>query len=183
MCIKDSTNVPLITRATANKPYAILKKTSMKPQQRNAITLAGLAVLCMVLSGCNPLSADKEPDEVNERQFLVDNFVIKFSEAIILMETPSDTVGVESFSEKAGNLQTYFSSMDEKVMISRYFPDFDPADTLRVTAAGDTIRQSNWALVFKFNLSTFVSFPELEEKAEKEPLIEWVDPPYEIDLF
>lgn len=96
------------------------------------------------------------------------------------METPSDTVGVESISEKAGHLQTYFTSMDEKVMISRYLPDFHPSDTLRVNAAGDTIRQSNWALVFKFDLSTFVSFPELEVKAEDEPLIEWVDPPYEV---
>lgn len=158
-----------------------MEKTSMNSQHRIAITLAGFAVLlCLVLSGCNPLSADKEPDEVKEREFLVDNFVIKFSEAIILMETPSDTVGIGSFSEKAGHLQTYFASMDEKVMISRYFPDFDPSDTLRVTAAGDTIRQHNWALIFTFNLSTFVSFPELEEKAEAEPLIEWVDPPYEI---
>ncbi len=137
-------------------------------------------LLCLVLSGCNPLSADKEPDEVKERQFLIDNFVIKFSEAIILMEDPSDTVGVENFSEKAGDLQAYFASMDEMVMISRYLPDFDPSDTLRVNAAGDTIRQSNWALVFKFNLSTFISFPELEEKAEEERLIEWVDPPYEV---
>jgi len=145
-----------------------------------AITLAGFAVLCLVLSGCNPLSADKEPDEAKERQFLVDNFVIKFSEDIIHMDTPSDTVGVERFSEKAGHLQTYFTSVDEKAMISRYIPDFLPSDTLRVNAAGDTIRQSNWALVYKFDLSTFVSFPELEVKAEEEPLIEWVDPPYEI---
>ena len=152
----------------------------MKLQQRNVITLAGLAVLCMVLSGCNLLNDEKKVDEVKERQFLVDNFVIKFSEEIILMETPSDTVGVESFSEKAGHLRTYFTSMDEKVLITRYFPDFLPSDTLRVNAAGDTIRQSNWALVYKFDLSTFVSFPELEVKAEEEPLIEWVDPPYEI---
>lgn len=155
----------------------------MKLQQRNVIRFAGFAVLCMVLSGCNLLNDEKEADEVKERQFLVDNFVIKFTEEIILMETPSDTVGVESFSEKAGHLRTYFTSMDEKVLISRYFPDFHPSDTLRVNAAGDTIRQSNWALVFKFDLSTFVSFPELEEKAEEEPLIEWVDPPYEIELF
>jgi len=155
----------------------------MKLQQRNVITLAGFAVLCLVLSGCNLLNDEKEADEVKERQFLVDNFVIKFSEDIIHMDTPSDTIGVESFSVKAGHLQTYFISMDEKVLISRYFPDFHPSDTLRVNAAGDTIRQSNWALVFKFDLSTFVSFPELEEKAEEEPLIEWVDPPYEIELF
>lgn len=148
----------------------------MKFQLPNKRTLVQFAVLCVVISACNVA------DEEKEREFLVDNFVIKFTDDIIQMDTPTDTAGVGSFTENADHLRIYFSSLDDKLMITRYLPDFNPSDTLRVNAAGDTVRQSNMALIFKFDLSKFVSFPDLVQKAEEEPLIDWVDPPYEISL-
>jgi hypothetical protein len=57
----------------------------------------------MVFSACNVA------DEESDRDFLVDNFVIKFLDVIIQMETPTDTAGVESFTENADHLRIYFS--------------------------------------------------------------------------
>lgn len=124
-------------------------------------------------------------DLVNEdrNNDLLDFVHIKFTDYIILMNTPTDTVGIDSFSENASELQTYFSSLDDKLLITRFRPIFHPSDTLRITAAGDTIRQNNWALVYKLDLSKFVSFQELEEKAEEELLIEVVSPPFQIMML
>jgi len=149
----------------------------MKLQLSNKIALISIVLTCVFISGCNVVN-NKENNDL-----LVDYFHIKFTDYIILMDTPTDTVGSDSFSENAKEIQTYFSSLDEKLLITRFRPNFHPSDTLRITAEGDTIRQSNWALVYKFDLSKFVSFPELKERAEEEPLIEWVSPPFEIRLL
>jgi len=149
----------------------------MKLQLSNKFLLISIVLTCVFISGCNVVNNEENND------LIIDYFHIKFTDYIILMDTPTDTVDVENFSEKATHLQTYFYSVDEKLFITRFRPDFQPSDTLRITAEGDTIRQSNWALVYKFHLSKFVSFPELKERAEKEPLIEWVSPPFEIRLL
>ncbi|MDZ7692130.1 MAG: hypothetical protein U5K69_13530 [Balneolaceae bacterium] len=149
----------------------------MKFQSINRIVLISFAVICVFQSGCNLVNEDRNDD------FSVEYFHIKLTDYFIQMNTPTDTVGVNSFSENARHLETYFFSIDEKLSITRFRPDFNPSDTLRITAAGDTIRQNNWALVFKFDLSKFVSFRALEENAEEEPLIEWVSPPFDIRML
>jgi len=146
----------------------------MKLQLSNKIVLISIVLTCVLISGCNVVNNEGNND------LLVDYFHIKFTDYIILMDTPTDTVGVENFSEKAAHLQTYFYSVDEKLFITRFRPDFQPSDTLRITAEGDSIRKHNWALVYKFQLTKLFPFKELEEIADEEPLIEWVDPPMTI---
>lgn len=140
-------------------------------QLTDKILLVSIVLICICMLGCN-VSNNESKDDI-----LVDYFYIKFTDYIIEMNSPYDTLGVESFSENSSHLETYFSKVDNKMSITRYRPDFHPSDTLRITAAGDTISRNNWALVYKFDLSKQVPFEGIEERAEKEPLIEWVDPP------
>lgn len=147
----------------------------MNLQPLHKIAIAYITLMCLVLSGCNLVNEEKKLD------LHVDYFVIKFTDYIIQMDSPFDTVGVESFSDNASHLQNYFTSIDEKLIITRRRPDFHPSDTLRITAEGDSIRLHNWALVYKFDLTKLFPFKELEEIANEEPLIEWVDPPMSIE--
>lgn len=143
----------------------------MKLRTKNKFIVVNTVVIFLILLGCNVTNDERSDD------LFVDYFYIKFTDYIINMNAPTDTVSIDSFSKQANHLQNYFSSVDNKLLITRTKPDFHPSDTLRITAEGDTIRRNNWALVYKFYLSKKTSFNKIEENVENDSLIEWISPP------
>ncbi len=110
----------------------------------------------------------------------VKELTISFTESFVDMSDPTGSVGLQAMQDEIQHVRTYLQEFDAEVTITRYMPEFQAADTLRVNAVDGTMRSYDWSTVYVFTLSKQVPFFEVKDDLESYSQIEWVDPPISI---
>jgi len=150
-------------------------------------SLAMYLVVPLLLMGtlsCDVFDTDNDSilieDETDQEDYEITfgYMGISFVQQVIDMGEPADTVTLEAFTAEAEHIKDFLMEVDENVLITRIMPEFEPADTLRVTADGDTLYSIDWSLVYQFHLSKMIPNIEVKDHLEQDPLIKFVDPPY-----
>jgi tetratricopeptide (TPR) repeat protein len=111
----------------------------------------------------------------------VNELTIKFTRPLIVMPDPKGIVQLDAISAEIRDVQTYLQELDPKATITRYMPEFQSSDTLRINSHGKLVRSYDWSTVYTIWLSKHVPFYEVKEILESYYEIEWVDPPISIE--
>jgi subtilisin family serine protease len=117
----------------------------------------------------------------DSRILMVDRFLIKFSEQIVEMPDPRGKATPYAIIIRAAPLRSALLEIDPEMEVTRFRPDFQAFDTLRIGDAGQIIRQNNWSTVYRIRLTKDVNFFEIESHLEALDYVEWLDPPLSRD--
>jgi subtilisin family serine protease len=119
--------------------------------------------------------------QTNEsRELMVDRFLIKFTEQIVEMPDPQEKVTPQAIINRAAPVRSALLEIDSEMEITRFRPDFQPSDTLRIDKAGRVIRRHDWSRIYRVRLTKEVNYFEIETQLKKIAYVEWLDPPLHI---
>ncbi|MFU8860979.1 MAG: S8 family serine peptidase [Cyclonatronaceae bacterium] len=146
---------------------------------RQCLCMSMIVITLLLLSWIPDLYAQ----EKHEMYTPTKELVIKFTESLVESPDPKARVSVQQITEPFADMRSYLLELDSDAMVVRYMPDFEAADTLRINTKGQTVTTFDFSKVFVIQLSNYVPFYEVKEALEEFPGIEWIDPPYEVELM
>lgn len=138
--------------------------------------LVGLVLLLLVGTKAREAAA-----QVGSRdQVLVEYVIVRFREQAVQLSAGKTEGTLQNLTAEATRTHAYLQELRQPVMLEKYLPSFEAADTLRVSASGSVAKLHDWSRVFKIRFAEPMDFFKVKAKMEALPEVEYVAPPVRV---